>query len=129
MFVPVYNMKKNDFKLIGLVLIVALAGFFVMNFTKNTGSFVRVSVDGTVVKTFSLSEDITYTISGYHGGSNELVIKNNEAYLIDADCPDLVCVKTGHIKNVGESIVCLPHKVVVEVINEGEEAEIDSVSQ
>ena len=33
----------------------------------------------------------------------------------EADCPDKYCVKQGKIKNVGETIVCLPHKVVVEI--------------
>ena len=47
----------------------------------------------------------------------------------DADCPDRLCVKQGRIKKVGESIVCLPHKVVIEIVGEKEEAGVDAVTQ
>ena len=129
LFVPVCKMKKNDLKLILIVLCIALAGLGLLRLTKTSGSCVIVSVDGHVVHTYDLSEDGEYTISGYDGGYNQLVIQNHEAYLSDADCPDHICVKTGKIHSVGQTIVCLPHKVVVEVVNEGEDAEVDTVSQ
>ena len=34
---------------------------------------------------------------------------------IDADCPDLVCVKTGKAQKKGDVIACLPHKLLIEV--------------
>ena len=42
----------------------------------------------------------------------------------DADCPDKVCVKTGKIKNPGQTIVCLPHRTVIEIT--GDNADIDA---
>lgn len=100
-----------------------------LNLTKDSGSFVKVSIDGKLTDTYDLSVDATYEITGYDGGKNTLVIKDHEAYMTEADCPDQVCVKTGKIHRVGESIVCLPHRAVVEISKEGEEAEVDTVSQ
>lgn len=33
----------------------------------------------------------------------------------EADCPDKLCVKKGGVYRVSESIICLPHEVVVEI--------------
>jgi len=36
--------------------------------------------------------------------------------VIEADCPDKICVKHTNIKNAGETIICLPHKLVIEIV-------------
>ena len=45
----------------------------------------------------------------------------------EADCPDLLCVHQKAISKEGESIICLPNKVVV-TIRGGEETELDAVT-
>ncbi len=40
-----------------------------------------------------------------------------------ADCPDKLCVKQGKISKSGESIICLPHKVVVKISAEERESD------
>ena len=47
--------------------------------------------------------------------TNTLVIKDGAADMISADCPDQICVKHAPISNVGETIICLPNKVVVTI--------------
>ena len=49
------------------------------------------------------------------------VIKNGMAYMKHADCPDKLCVNTGKICRTSEKIVCLPNRVMVEVIGADEE--------
>ena len=44
--------------------------------------------------------------------------------MTEADCPDKICVNTGKISKIGETIVCLPHRVVVEI--QGEVSQSDS---
>ena len=41
-----------------------------------------------------------------------------------ATCPDKTCIKQGHINEKGASIICLPHQLIVEIID-GKESEID----
>ncbi len=35
----------------------------------------------------------------------------------EADCPDKVCVGMRRISKSGETIVCLPHKLVIAIVN------------
>ncbi|MCD8010985.1 MAG: NusG domain II-containing protein [Lachnospiraceae bacterium] len=119
--------KKADLILIGVILAAALLVLGLLTLTRQTGSFVVVRVDGTEVARYSLTEDRTETIEGVNGGTNVLVIENSTATMTDADCPDQLCVHQGSIRYDGETIVCLPHRVVVE-IEGGEEAEVDGVA-
>ena len=61
-------------------------------------------------------------------GSNTLVIKNGEAAVTRADCPDLICVNHRVVKRNGESIICLPHRVVITVISDAEENGVDAAA-
>ena len=115
--------KKNDMILISVIAVLALALFAFTNMTVQTGAYAVISVDGSEIKRLPLFEDTSYTIEGV-GGHNDLVIEDGEAYLTDADCPDRLCVKMGKISKNGESIICLPHKVVVE-ISGGKDNDVD----
>jgi len=52
-------------------------------------------------------------------------IEGGEAYLKEADCPDGLCVGMGKISRSGQSIICLPHKVVVDIVGGDEEPAVD----
>ena len=76
---------------------------------------VVVKVDGAVIKELPLNQDAEFTVPGYQGGINSIMIRNGSVLVSDADCPDKLCVKMGRINRAGETIVCLPHRVVVEI--------------
>ena len=84
--------------------------------TSKGGELVEVRVSGKVVATYSMEQDGEYTIEGKNDGQNIVVIKNKKVYMKKADCPDKVCVNQGKISKVGHSIICLPHQVVVEIL-------------
>jgi len=92
------------------------------------GSMVEITVGGKLVQTVSLSTDRTIQLTGVGGGTNTLVIKNGKADMTEADCPDQICVKHRAVSKKGESIVCLPHQIVVTVTG-GEAAEVDAGTQ
>ena len=56
------------------------------------------------------------------GNVNTVVIRGGRASVVDANCPDKLCEGMGSVSKAGETIVCLPHKLVVTVIS-AEEAE------
>lgn len=99
----------------------------VLLLTKKEGREVKVSVDGETVAIYPLNEDRSQEITGYEGGTNLLVIKDGEAYLTEASCPDHLCVHMGRIKEVGQSIICLPNRVTVEIIGNSDEKEYDTI--
>lgn len=122
---------KRDFILIAAFLSAAIIIYAFLYFTGSEGSVVVVKVDGTVIKELPLNQDDEFTVPGYHGGINSITIRNGSVLISDADCPDKLCVKTGKINRAGETIVCLPHRVVVEIKRNSvsDNNNIDSVVQ
>jgi hypothetical protein len=120
--------KKNDFILIGIVLLLGLAAMIYWNITKDEGSTVRITVNGKEYDTLSLSENKSYTIKGENGEWNSFEIKDGYVDMLDASCPDKLCVKHNKIHYNHETIVCLPNKVVIEVID-GKENDVDIIAQ
>lgn len=107
--------RKYDFILLGGILFAGcLLGLFVLLFS-GKGKNVQIRVSGEVVATLPLSKNTTYEIQGM-GGTNLLVIQEGEAWIEQASCPDGLCVKTGHIRQSGQSVICLPNRVVVEIV-------------
>ena len=47
-------------------------------------------------------------------------IKDGKVTMISAQCPDQLCRKQGPVFRPGETIVCLPNKVVLEIKGSGE---------
>ena len=117
---------KRDIMLIATLIIVCAAVFLIINFVaKKDGITAAVKVDGNIVYMLPLDKNASVTVEGYQGGSNTVVIENGTVYMKDADCPDKLCEKTGKISKNGETIVCLPHRVVVEI--QGGEGNVDSL--
>jgi hypothetical protein len=115
--------KKRDIILAACLIAVGIILFIVMRATMQAGSVAVVYVNGEKLQEYSLSIDGTYSLEGDYG-KNVLVIKESSAYMEDADCPDKLCIKMGGISGNGETIVCLPHKLVVQIEN-GEVGEYD----
>jgi hypothetical protein len=119
--------NRNDVLFIAvLLLIVVLAGvaFF---FLRGEGDSVTVSVDGKHYGTYPLRTDLTLSIRTGEEGDQEnlLVIRDGKALVESATCPDGICAAHKPISREGESIVCLPHRVVITVhTTDGEEPDI-----
>ena len=112
---PVQGRVKNDvIFIVGLLLLTLLAGAALL-LLKSPGDTVRISVDGDVWGEFPMSENVEIQIPGVDGGYNILVIQDGQAHVAQASCPDGICAAHRPISRDGESIICLPNKVVVEV--------------
>ena len=113
------KLSKHDIFLIAGILSVSVllfvAGFFAM---RGGGASVVVTVDGKTYGTYALDENQTVTISTSYG-TNILVIEDGCVRMQEADCPDHYCVGQGAVQKLHQTIICLPHKLVVEVTGEG----------
>jgi len=118
-------MKKHDFILIGTILAAAIIIFAALHFLPKSGAYVQIEVDRTVTQTLPLGDDTEYKIET-ENGTNTLIIKDGFAYINEADCKNQICVRHKKISKNGESIICLPHKVVVTVIDKNAKEEIDA---
>ncbi|MBE6530062.1 MAG: NusG domain II-containing protein [Ruminococcaceae bacterium] len=108
---------RNDLILIGVLLVVLVLVGLAFWLFRGTGDTVIVEVDGKVFGTYSLSKNQTVEIHTGEGGKelNLLVIKDGRAFVETATCRDGICAAHAPISREGESIVCLPHKVVITV--------------
>ncbi len=111
---------KRDAFLVGGLLIVGAVIVIAAFAGGDPGQRVDVAVDGQQIASYPLAENRTVTIQG-KGGANVLVIENGAAFIQDADCPDRLCVRQGKIDRSGQSVICLPHKVVVSVAGQPQE--------
>lgn len=122
-------MKRMDvFLIAGILLLAAAAAVFIHLFTGGAGATLSVLVDGDVFGEYSLFEDRTIDIENEFG-FNRVVIKKGSVYVESADCPDKYCVTHKPINGAGESIICLPHRLVLSVSGGGNEKEIDGVTR
>jgi hypothetical protein len=107
--------KRNTLIMIVSIAAIAFGLYLMETYASSFGEYAEVAVDGVIKQEIPLTEDITINIDGYDGGVNRLGIKDGKCSITEADCPDKLCVKQGKIRKTGESIICLPHRVVVTI--------------
>lgn len=121
------NRQRNDRILIGSIVVCALvlAAVFLVH-GSSVGSTVVITVAGEEYGRYSLLEEQVITIHE----TNTLVIHNNTADMLSAECPDQVCVEHTPISKTNETIICLPNQVVVTIeslLGKNEDTELDAV--
>lgn len=105
-------MTRNDLLLIAVLIIFSLTPLAVDSGAEK--NFVVVKVDGAIVRKLDVTAEETFTVEA-GGGKNIVEIKNGAVRVIEADCPDKICVRRGAIAHVGETIACVPHGVLIEI--------------
>ena len=106
--------RRSDLLLLTGCLLAALLLWGLWLLLRRAGGVVIVKQNGRETARYALSEDRTVRIEGA-AGYNLLVIENGEAWIMEADCPNRLCVQTGRIRYGGQSIVCLPHRLAVRI--------------
>jgi len=103
-------LKKGDFIIIGGVVAACVCSVVLLISFSKQGSRVVIKQDNQIIydKSINLNETVDT-------GTNTVVIKDGVVYMSDASCKNQICVNTGKINKKGESIVCLPNKVIVEI--------------
>lgn len=123
-------MRKKDLCLIlAFLLIAGLIYLFTRNGT--VGNQVRITLDGKEYGTYSLTENQEIPVQTEYG-YNIVQIEDCMVFMKDADCPDKYCIHQGKTNRKNKSIVCLPHKLMVEIVeasNENSSDGIDAMAQ
>lgn len=84
----------------------------------------EITVNGEKYGSFSLQETRELHIEAADGGYNTVRIENGAVSVTHADCPDGLCVRQGKINRQGQSVVCLPHGLVI-TVKGGAENDVD----
>ncbi len=124
--------KKWDFIIIIALLCLSFIPELIFGLsldTSGSGNYAAITIDGKPYKTIDLSRhrgDEQFTVATEHG-YNVIEVRNSSIGIIEADCPDHLCIKAGFIENPGELLVCLPHKVMIEIKTEASTAGLDVI--
>ncbi len=102
-------------------LLALCAGLSLWIFLKPTGGNVaNVYLDGKCVHSVDLSavtENYEFTVSSDRG-MNVIRVEKGYISVVDADCPDKVCIHSGRISDSAAPICCLPHRLVIKIEKE-----------
>lgn len=127
-------MKKGD-KIVGIILLIIVvitlsATLVYKNSVKGSENIAVIKRSGKILKTIDLNKVVKpeeFTLKTENGDYNTIEVKHNSIRIIDANCPNKLCVKSGWISKPGEIIVCLPFKLII-TINAESKGNIDGVS-
>ncbi|MDO5126195.1 MAG: NusG domain II-containing protein [Eubacteriales bacterium] len=106
--------KKADVWFIVITLLLGIALFVIWKLSAKPGKTAVISVDGEIVAELPMNSDTTYTVRTEQG-MNVVEVKDAKLFVSKADCRDQICVGHRAISDQTETIVCLPHKLVLEV--------------
>lgn len=119
-------MKKKDLFIVGIVLILAAVSYLMYQFMipQNPRPMLRITVAGEELGRYRLEEEQDIPI----GDTNICRVSDGQVTMIEADCPDQLCIHQKAINLRGGTIVCLPNKVVMDIVDGEEENELDAVT-
>ena len=124
--------KKLNLILVVVIAAVACAGLLatrLMGANTDADTATVVIRDGAQnVYELPLGQDVSKTVTT-DLGTNVIEIKDGRVRVEEADCPNQDCVHQGWIDAAGQQIVCLPHKLTVDIVDEGATATYDVVGR
>lgn len=118
--------KKADIILAVLLVAAGLAVSYILSFGQTAGDELLISADGSKFGSYSLFEDREIVVE-QNGHINKVTINDGIVSMSFSDCKGQDCVHQADISQTGESIICLPNKVVLEVT--GGNGDFDSVAK
>lgn len=110
-------MKKGDFILIFSLLVIFICTFFYINnsYFNSDDKYVSVQVNGKEIKQITFGNEKKVYPIRTEFGLNILEVSENGVKVIEANCPDKLDVKFGEINKVGQSIICMPNRLVIQI--------------
>lgn len=123
-FIQKSLLKPGDLIIIPLLILLSFTPLVIFGLQQHAQKDTAVTyqavlkVDGKEIKTFNLTEGkkkYTYKYTAKNGDYNLIEVDGSRIHVAKADCKDQLCVRQGWIEKAGQTIVCLPHKLVIEV--------------
>lgn len=108
------KIRAADFILIFILLVIGCVPLFFF-WGQPVGNQVVIRVDGQVYGVYSLKEDQTISLEDIC----DVVIESGCVFVRNPSCPDHLCEQMGKISTVGNSIVCLPNHLLIQITGEG----------
>ena len=117
--------NKKFIFIFALIFLVFSLLALVVNMQEPDSDTVQITVDGELYKELDINEDGMFVIKT-NDGHSIVNVKNRDVFVVEATCPDKICVKHGKLFNKYDSIICLPNRIVIEYKNS--KSDIDAVT-
>lgn len=126
------TLKKLDIVIIILLFILSFTPNIIFSKTISNSNklvYASIKIDGKLYDNIPLSTNKGEKKLNIKTptGNNSILIRDNIIKVISADCKDDLCVKQGEIYKVGESIICLPHKLIIEIKGDEKDSSSDMI--
>ncbi|MFQ7473439.1 MAG: NusG domain II-containing protein [Anaerovoracaceae bacterium] len=118
--------KKADIILAVFLIAAGLAMSYIISFGKTAGDELKVTANGKIFGYYPLAENREIEIK-QNEHINKITIKDGKVSMSFSDCRGQDCIHQHPISKTGETIVCLPNKVILEIT--GNEDEYDSIAK
>lgn len=127
------NLKKLDVVIIGVLAVISILSLGVLKLPgkeKYNEKYAVIHVNNKLYKTIPLKEnkDVEDIVINTDNGKNIIQFSNGGVRILEANCPDQICVNDGFKSKPGEILVCLPNKIVVEIKGQKNNLEPDGMS-
>ena len=126
------SLKRLDIIIILLLLVLSFTPnlIFSKTISKNYNStYANIKVDGKFYDNIHLSSfegEKTFNIKTKNG-TNTILVENNTIKIVEANCNDELCVKQGEASKVGQNIICLPNKLIIEIKGDEKDSSEDDM--
>ena len=103
--------------IIAAAAVLALLSWFLLT-DRREGTVVEVIQDGVVLREIDLSAvtgEYSFDVQWPGGGSNTVCVQPGRICVSGADCPDKICAAQGWLSDEAVPIVCLPHRLIIQV--------------
>lgn len=118
-------MRTKAILLFLLAAVAAAAACLLLRNGETDNPVARITRDGVLLEEIDLNQvEKPYSLTLEDGsGTNTVMVERGRIRISEADCPDQICVNQGYISDDTVPIVCLPHKLMIEIV--GAEGELD----
>ena len=113
--------RKGDWIAVALVVVLAVLVLLCFLPRNQSAAYAQVYLNGELVKTVSLDQDQTFTVTGDY--CNEITVKDGAISVTAADCPGEDCVHSGSVYTDGRVIVCLPNGLEIRVVSKASDVD------
>lgn len=115
------KLKKLDYIIIGVLIFITLASSAASLLSaarKYDSLYVNIEVEGKPYKKVPLTGQSEKIKIQTDLGTNIIDLSDGKVHIDEADCPDKICIKDGFISKPGQMLVCLPNKVVIQIVGQ-----------
>ncbi len=108
------TVSVKELIIIAVILLLGVTAFILFSFKKD-GKTAIIYIDGKSAAEIELTESQNKTFTVSKAENITFEVNNGRIKVVNSDCPDKICCNTGFISKSGESIICMPNKMIVEI--------------